>query len=82
MTTAPDVRQDIDANWQGVYAALQAVGRIDERVSRIDERVGKLEKRVGRIEKKVSDLEVEMRAGFQEVLAELKAIRANTTGVG
>ena len=39
MTTTEEVRKDIDANWEGVYAALQAVGRLDERVGRLEKDV-------------------------------------------
>ena len=46
MTTAEEVKQDIDANWEGVYAALQAVVRLEKRVGKIEERLDELPDRI------------------------------------
>ena len=42
MTTTEEVRKDIDANWEGVYAALQTVIRLEKRVIKIEADVEKI----------------------------------------
>ena len=42
MTTAKEIREDIDANWQGVYDALRTVVRLEERVTNIESDVAEL----------------------------------------
>ncbi len=42
MTTTEEVRKDIDANWEGVYAALKTVVRLEKRVTNIEADVAEL----------------------------------------
>ena len=66
MTTAEEVKQDIDANWEGVYAALQAVVRLEKRVGKIEELLDELPDRI------ISQLRGEMGQMEERILAEIR----------